>query len=136
MKNIKLAFLLFFMGFSINQIYGQAYQFTTSGFSVLSKKENGKWGQWSETELINIRISLDTSKNRIVLYDQMIQIYQIQSYIPVEENDSDIVYSFKCKDDQDTACTLSIIKRKKQENRKQLYINYGKRIVMYNLFLL
>jgi len=30
-------------------------------------------------------------------------------------------------------CTLSIIIRKKQGNRKQLYVNYDNRIIVYNM---
>lgn len=135
MTKIKLALVLFFLSFSASQVYSQVYNFKTSGYSVLDKKTNGKWGQWSETKLVNMMIKLDTSKNRIVLYDEMIQIYDIVTYQPVEENNTDIVYSFSCKDHDDNPCTLSIITRKKQDNRKQLYINYGNRIVMYNLFV-
>lgn len=136
MTKIKLAILLLFLSFTVNQAYCQVYKFRTSGYSILNKTENGKWGQWSETKLINISIGLDTTKNRIVLYDEMIQIYDIINYQPAEENDSDIIYSFSCKDHQDVACTLSIITRKKQDNRKQLYINYGNRIVLYNIFVM
>jgi hypothetical protein len=50
-----------------------------------------------------------------------------------EENDTDIVYSFLCKDNEGKECKLSIITRKKQDYRKQLYINYDQRIIVYNI---
>jgi hypothetical protein len=114
--------------------YSQNYKFKTSGFSVLEKKENGKWGKWSDLDLVNILVTLDTNKNRIVIYSQVIQLFEIVDYQATEENDTDIVYSFTCKDNNGDNCTLSIITRKKQDNRKQLYINYDDRIVVYNIF--
>ena len=114
--------------------YGQVYKFKTSGFSVLEKNEKGKWGKWSDLNLVNIVVSLDTNKNRIVVYSNIIQLFEIVDYQTIEENDTDIVYSFSCKDNEGVNCTLSIITRKKQDNRKQLYINYDNRIIVYNIF--
>ena len=128
-----VAFLLFF-GFGVHTAQSQTYKFKTSGLSVLQKKQTGKWGEWSNLDLVNLLVTLDTNKNRIVVYSQVIQLFEIITYLPTEENDSDIVYSFTCKDNNGIDCTLSIITRKKQDNRKQLYINYGDRIILYNIF--
>ncbi len=135
MSNIKLCTLLFFLGLGIHNSFGQKYRFKTSGVSVLERKENGKWGEWSDLDLVNILVSLDTDKDRIVVYSQVVQLFEIIAYQPKEENDTDIVHSFTCKDNNGDDCTLSIITRKKQGNRKQLYINYNNnRIIVYNIF--
>ena len=78
-------------------------------------------------------ITLDTFKHRIVVYTPMLQLYNILSYAEIEENKTDIIYSFECKDENGDACTLMIITRKQQGNRKQLYINYENRIYLYNI---
>lgn len=134
MGKIKLYIVLLFLGLGLQQSYGQNYKFKTSGFSVLEKNERGKWGKWSDLKLVNLLVSLDTDKNRIVVYSQVIQLFDIIVYQPTEENDTDIVYSFTCKDNNGDDCTLSIITRKNQDNRKQLYINYNDRIIVYNIF--
>ena len=134
MGKIKLYIVLLFLGLGLQQSYGQNYKFKTFGFSVLEKNERGKWGKWSDLKLVNLLISLDTDKNRIVVYSQVIQLFDIIVYQPTEENDTDIVYSFTCKDNNGDDCTLSIITRKNQDNRKQLYINYNDRIIVYNIF--
>lgn len=134
MTKTNIYALLLFMVFGLQYSYSQNYKFKTSGFSVLEKKENGKWGKWSDLDLVNILVTLDTNKNRIVIYSQVIQLFEIIDYQATEENDTDIVYSFTCKDNNGDNCTLSIITRKKQDNRKQLYINYDDRIVVYNIF--
>ncbi|WP_413998908.1 hypothetical protein ACMDB5_14140 [Flavobacterium sp. W1B] len=134
MTQIKLYIVLLFLGLGLQHSYSQSYQFKTSGLSVLEKNDKGKWGKWSDLQLVNIPITLDTNKNRIVVYSEMIQLFEIVVYQPIEENDTDIVYSFTCKDNNGENCTLSIITRKKQDNRKQLYISYDDRIIVYNIF--
>jgi len=134
MNKTKTYILLFFLVVGLQHSYGQVYKFKTSGFSILEKNEKGKWGKWSDLNLVNIVVSLDTNKNRIVVYSNIIQLFEIIDYQTIEENDTDIVYSFSCKDNEGVNCTLSIITRKKQDNRKQLYINYDNRIIVYNIF--
>lgn len=134
MNKINIYIVLLFLCLGLQQSYSQKYQFKTSGFSVLEKNESGKWNKWSDLELVNLLVSLDTDKSRIIVYSQAIQLFEIIEYQPVEENDTDIVYSFTCKDNNGDDCTLSIITRKNQGNRKQLYINYNNRIIVYNIF--
>ncbi|UQD56398.1 hypothetical protein [Flavobacterium sp. K5-23] len=134
MTKVKVYVVLLFLGLGLQQSYSQKYKFKTSGFSVLEKNERGKWGKWSDLNLVNLMVSLDTDKSRIVVYSQIIQLFEIIVYQPTEENENDIVYSFTCKDNNGEDCTVSIITRKKQENRKQLYINYDNKIILYNIF--
>ena len=120
MNSIRTYIILLFLAFGLQQVQSQSYQFKTSGFSVLEKNERGKWGDWSNLDLVNLSVILDTNKHRIVVYSQEIQLFNILNYIEREENDTDIVYSFICKDNDGRECKLSIITRKKQEYRKQL----------------
>ena len=133
MNSIRTYILLLFLVLGLQQAKSQSYHFKTSGFSVLQKNERGKWGEWSNLDLVNLSVVLDTNKHRIVVYSQEIQLYSILDYIEREENDTDIVYSFMCKDNDGKECKLSIITRKKQEYRKQLYINYDDHIIVYNI---
>jgi len=126
--------ILAFLGLGIHQSYSQSYNFKTSGLSVMQKDQKGNWGKWSDLNLVNLLVKLDTDKNRIVVYSEIIQLFEIIDYIPLEENETDSVYSFICKDNNGENCTLSIITRKKQDNRKQLYINYEDTIILYNIF--
>lgn len=134
MNTLRTYILLLFFGFGLQQVQSQSYHFKTSGFSVLEKNERGKWGEWSNLDLVNLSVILDTNKHRIVVYSQEIQLFNIEDYIEREENDTDIVYSFMCKDNDGKDCKLSIITRKKQDYRKQLYINYDDHIIVYNIF--
>jgi hypothetical protein len=134
MTKIKIIAILAFFILGLNQSYSQTYKFKTSGLSVMQKDQKGNWGKWSNLNLVNILVKLDTDKNRIIVYSEVIQLFQIIDYIPLEENETDSIYTFTCKDNNGVDCTLSIITRKKQDNRKQLYINYDDRIIVYNIF--
>lgn len=114
-------------------VQGQVYQFLTTGFSVLERNERGDWGKWSDLQKASIVIKLDTDKNRIVIYSQEIQLYHIVKYEPEEENETDLVNAFSCTDDDGHPFTISIITRKKQGNRKQLYVHQKDFIVVYNI---
>jgi predicted nucleotidyltransferase len=134
MTKIKIILLLAFFSLGFHHSYSQTYKFSTSSLSVLQKDQKGNWGKWSDLDLVNILVKLDTDKNRIIIYSEAIQAFEIVDYIPLEESETDSVYSFTCKDNNGENCTLSIITRKKQDNRKQLYINYEDRIILYNIF--
>ncbi|HQF48891.1 MAG TPA: hypothetical protein PLZ71_09570 [Flavobacterium alvei] len=134
MTKIKIIIILAFLSIGLQKSYSQTYNFKTSGLSVLQKDSKGNWGKWSDLNLVNILVKLDTNKNRIIVFSESLQVFEIVDYIPLEESESDSVYSFTCKDNNGENCTLSIITRKKQDNRKQLYINYEDRIIVYNIF--
>jgi hypothetical protein len=133
MANIKLLIVLVLLLLGFQESYGQTYNFTTSGFSVLEKNQKGKWGNWTDLELVNIVVKLDTNKNRVIIYSEAIQVYEIIEYLPFEEGETDDKHTFICINNLGEQCTLSILIRKKQDNRKQLYINYDDRIIVYNI---
>ena len=129
----KLRFTIAFFFLSLLMAQGQTYKFMATGFSVMEKNEKGEWGKWSDLKETSLIISLDTTKNRFILYSQEIQLYEILSYQEREENENDLIYPFTCRDDDGVPFTLSIITRKNQNNRKQLYINQKDFIVVYNI---
>lgn len=133
MRSFKVLVFLFLMMLFSSTIQSQEYKFLTTGFSVMERDQKGDWGKWSDLKEASIVITLDTNKNRIVIYSQEIQLYSIVKYQPEEENETDIINAFSCSDDDGNPFTISIITRKNQGNRKQLYINQKDFIVVYNI---
>ena len=133
MKIIKILFLFLIFSVGIQNAFSQTYKFEATGFSVMEKDTKGAWGSWSDLQAVNIVITLDTNKNRIVVYSKEIQLYEIQNYEEKQEGESDEIYPFVCKDIDGEPFTISIIIRKNQGNRKQLYINQKNVIVVYNI---
>lgn len=133
MPKLKIVLFALFVMFGFQQSQAQTYKFLTTGFSVMEKDGSGNWGKWSELQPSSIVVTLDTSKNRIVIYSQEIQVYEIVDYEDAEENDNDLIYTFSCSDENGMPFTISIITRKKQDNRKQLYINQKDVVIVYNI---
>jgi hypothetical protein len=133
MTKLKSLLIIMFLVAGANLASAQVYKFMTTGFSVLERNEKGKWGKWSDLQDSKIVITLDTNKNRIIVYSQEIQLYKIVSYEPQEENENDLIYPFSCADEDGLPFTISIITRKNQGGRKQLYINQKDVIIVYNI---
>lgn len=133
MKNIKIIFLFLFLTISVQKIEAQVYKFVATGFSVMEKDEKDNWGKWSDFQTTNIVIALDLDKKRIVVYSKEIQFYNIEKFEEKIENDDDLIFPFSCIDIDGESFTISFITRKKQEYRKQLYINQKDVILVYNI---
>lgn len=133
MNKLKNTFLILFLCLGLNQGFSQSYKFKTTGLSVSVKGKSGKFGNWSELKPVNIIVNLDTDKSRVAVYSEVIQLFEIVEYLPAEESDTDIIYSFICKDNSGEDCNISFITRKNQKNRKQLYIKYDNRVLAYNI---
>lgn len=133
MKKVKwfCLMLLMLLGFQSGQ--AQVYKFLTTSFSVMEKDDKGNWGKWSDLQEASIVIKLDTNKNRIIIYSQEIQLYDIVNYEQKEENENTIVNPFSCTDPDGVPFTITIITRKNQGNRKQLYLNQKNVVVVYNI---
>jgi hypothetical protein len=130
-KTLILVFCLFLA--VVSSAGAQVHKFQATGFTVSEKDNKGKWGKWSDFQKTSLVITLDADKNRIIVYSQEVQLYRIQSYGEREETPSDIIYPFSCIDDNGEKFAISIITRKKQGNRKQLYINHKNVIIAYNI---
>lgn len=133
MDKLKKIILIFLIAVGTQQSHAQVYKFMTTGFSVMEKNAKGDWGKWSDLQPASIVVSLDTNKGRIVIYSQEVQLFDILKYEDTSESDDDLIYTFTCTDDDGMPFTISIITRKKQENRKQLYITQKDVIVVYNI---
>ena len=133
MKIIKTLFLFLIFSLGVQKTFSQTYKFEATGFSVMEKDTKGAWGKWSDLQAVNIVITLDTDKNRIIVYSKEIQLYEIQIYEEKQEGESDEIYPFVCKDIDGEEFAISIITRKNQGNRKQLYINQKNVIIVYNI---
>ena len=133
MKKIKLFALFLFLVIGIQKMNSQVYKYVATGFSVLEKDEKDNWGKWSDYQSINITIALDLDKRRIVVHSKEIQYYNIDSFEKQIENDDDLIFPFSCKDIDGEPFTISFITRKKQDYRKQLYINQKDVILVYNI---
>lgn len=129
-NKFKIVLIILFLGFSS---YSQQYMFKASSFSVTEINSKGKWSEWTKPKKSELIIKVDGINHRIVVYSEEIQLFSIVKYNEVKKTESDIISSFNCIDNNGLECNVSIFTRKKQNNRKQLYITYDDMIIEYNI---
>ncbi|WP_177735006.1 hypothetical protein [Flavobacterium inviolabile] len=133
MKTIKKAFILLLLIAGGNELYSQDYRFITTGVSVSEKDKKGKWSDYTDFKKAEIIVNLNTDKNRIMIYSNVEQLFKIVEYYDKKSTPTDDIASFQCVTNDGENCVVSIYTRKNQGNRKQLYIYYKDRIIVYNM---
>lgn len=133
MTKLKTVFAILIMFIGLQKSYSQTYRFKTTSVSVSEKTNKGTWEKWSKAQNVNLIVTLDTKKDRVVVYSQIIQLFEILEYTDEVYTPTENTVSFVCKNNDGEDCTVSIITRKNQGNRKQLYITYDDRILNYNI---
>ncbi|WP_264559214.1 hypothetical protein [Flavobacterium sp. N2270] len=134
MKSIKYLFLVLFLSLSVAQ--AQQYRFKTTGFMVSEKTKFGEWSVWSKFQKSEMVVVLDADKDRIVVYSEVLQLFNIIKYYDQKETKGGNVVSFLCIDNSGIECDVSIFTRKDKNNLKQLYVYYDDRVVVYNMNLM
>lgn len=131
MKNILSIFVGLF--FFTQYTEAQVYTFKSTAFSV-QEKNDGKWGKWSDFKKSTVLISIDGKKDRVVVGSKEVQLYKIESYGEKKITALDETVALNCVDNADNPCTILIITRKNQNNRKQFYVNYNDVRIVYNVY--
>jgi hypothetical protein len=126
-------FLLIFL--SVQGVSAQIYRFKADSFSLIEKNANGKWGKWTDFNQSPVAISLDGTKDRIVVHSQEIQIYTILAYGEKVVEKGKETIPMKCADNSGGLCTILIVTKKNEDNRKQIYINYDDVKIVYNVYV-
>ena len=91
------------------------------------------WTKWSKSQDAAIVVAVDSKKDRIIIYSQEVQLYKIINYQPTTENKTSIINAYTCSGEDGQRFTISIITRKDQGNRKQLYLNQKDVMIVYNM---
>lgn len=134
MKLLRLFLVTLFFAFGLTETQAQVFKFKADSFSVLEKDQNDKWGKWSKFEPSTVLITLDGDKDRVVVNSQEIQLYRILAYGEKLVTEDDETIPMKCADNDGGLCTILIVTRKNQNNRKQFYINYDDVKIVYNVY--
>jgi hypothetical protein len=135
MKVLKFVCCCLFLVLSAQKMAAQVYRFKASSFSLVEKNEDGTWGKWTNPEESTVIITLDGNKDRIVIGSKEIQVYKIISYGEKIVSGDDETIPLNCMLTDGRACTILIITRKGQGNRKQFYINFEDVKIVYNVYI-
>ncbi len=129
--NKLLLLSILFLGTNIG--FSQVYRFKTSTVAVILKNEKGSWGEWSKPKEANLVVSVDDSKNRIIVYSEVIQLFEIVEYVAEKFGKTEDKAVFICKNNEGESCQISFVTKKEEGNRKELFIAYEDRIISYDI---
>ena len=130
MKTIKLLIILLALSASaMGQVVKYRAKFVCTHDVGKPDKE---WGEW---KAINMAVVIDAEANRITVYSQDTQTYDI-IYAFNEETSADgsQTWAFQCVNEEGKQCNVRLINRRDgEEFQKQLYIDLKWFTVCYNL---
>lgn len=112
------------VSFSVNSI-AQVNYFTAYELAI---KIDGEWSNWEST---NVRIKIDISNDRIIIYSNHIQIYDIISETTPPKDSNGSQLAFKFIDQDDDVGTLRL--RVQDNGTKQIYIDFNDVSWVYNI---
>jgi hypothetical protein len=135
MRIIRLFILTLFIAFSSSTLSAQVYRFKATSFSVIEKDAKNNWGTWTEPEQSTAIISLDGKKDRLVIGTKEIQVYKILNYGQKVVTQFDETIALDCADLNGKPCTILVVTRKNQDDRKQFYVNYEDVKFVYNVYV-
>ena len=123
---MKKLFVLLFVLFSFVQInYAEVTKLRTTGIAYQYKNEySGAWGDWGPWEDCNVLIVIDGDRDRITIYSQRTQEYDIISTQKETEDYESSSIFLDCVDADGIRCTVQL--RFYNDNRgSQLYVTYN-----------
>ena len=132
LKHFLLSFLLFFV---VDSTIAQVIKFRATGFATKQKSEiTENWGAWSEMKKSDALIVIDFTKNRIKIFSQEEQVYDIIKYYDMEhDTDLNEILKFHCVNEDGIKCFVRFMTRVTQNRKKQLYVDFANLILVYNL---
>jgi hypothetical protein len=124
----KLLFIVLL--FISNTLYSQL--FTAKTFSFCTMKKGERWSSWTEKELVNFPIEVDSVENIILVHSNKLQTYTIYSnnlYI----NEGEKVYWFYCQDREKLSCMIEVVLDRNGLNKNEITIRYADIKIRYEL---
>jgi hypothetical protein len=91
----------------------------------------GNWTDWSEWKEANILIVVDSQKDRITIYTETTQIFDIIENEGESLSDKgDPTFNYYCVDENGAKCRIRIVKR---TTLTQIYVDYSNLILCFNI---
>lgn len=92
---------------------------------------NGVWSDWSDWRDVNILIVIDATKERITIYSETHQTYDILTDDGESLSDrGDKTRTYTCVDENGARCQIRFVKR---TTTMQIYADFSNVILCYNI---
>ena len=106
--------------FSMTNSYSQKYEGITKTVSVRIL-QNGVWSNWSKPESAKVRLVIDVSNSRVIIYSKKLQVYTILSSDSHYYDNRSECWDYKVLDQDDDIGTLVV---RCGKNWIQIYIRF------------
>jgi hypothetical protein len=117
--------------------FGQVYKMKSSSFASKYQINDYKWSEWSEASESSVLITIDLNKQRITIYSQTKQVYDIaENEGKTTDDDGDDFYSYYCVNEDGLTCRIRLAKLNSQNGRNQIYVDFSDMKWMYNVYSL
>jgi hypothetical protein len=137
MKVLKTNLITIFFFFTFSICYSQVTKFkTNSGYTKFFNENAQKWKEWEKlTNAVDILITLDMTNERIKIFSQSEQVYDIIKYYEKKtDSDGDDTISFQCVDQDGLKCKIRFLILNSEDGKKQLYVDYADMVILYNIY--
>ncbi len=125
--------LLFFLFNSLS--FSQVNKLRSTSFSSKYQINDYSWSDWSEPTETNVLITIDIESERITIYSQQTQIYDIAEYEgETTDSDGDDFMTFFCVNEDGLTCRIHLAKLNSQGGRNQIYVDFADLKWMYNVY--
>lgn len=130
---MKKIILLFVLSLAFNIASAYYYEFTITQISGKSINDAGEWTDWSEWEDFSGKVTLDTEKEKLIVYAS--ETLDFDVYDKIIDNDADgessNILQYSCVDDEGNKCLFRL--RNSRDGSMQIYVDYDTFSVVYQV---
>lgn len=128
----RIAIIVMLVLLSSFDVKAQTNKYQTYKFSFATKDKHGEWTDWSEWEDSDVLVVFNGDKDRITIYSEKIQEYDIYENNGREKDEyGGITAAFRCVDDNGLRCRIRV--REQADGAVQLYIDYKDIMWVYGI---
>ena len=128
----RIAIIAMLVLLSAFEVKAQTYKYQTYKFSLATKDRYGVWSDWSDWEDSDVLVVFNGDKDRITIYSEKIQEYDIYENNGREKDEyGGTSASFRCVDDNGLRCGIRL--RAKSDGILQLYVDYNDMMWVYEI---
>jgi hypothetical protein len=134
---MKKTVLILLMLFACISAFSQVFKYRTRGFAFRIKDEaTGKWSNWSDWKELNTLVTIDVDGERIRVFTEKNQQYDILNTHFYKDKDGDDTILFVCINEDAKVCAVRLMRINSEGGKLHLYVDFADVIFVYNLKLI
>lgn len=113
--------------------FADTYKYRATNYAYKYKKDNGYWTNWSEWERSSLLIVISSDNDKIDIYSEKPQEYDIYDYGEGWKSDGQggQTLTMKCVNDDGLRCEVRL--RQQSDGQWQLYVDFNDMMWVYSI---